>query len=161
MEHMLTHLPCRSWCDHCVHGKGRSMDHRRSEGERGVREVHLDYCFLGGADDEKTKTVIVAKDRDSKMVMASVVPVKGSSHLFPARRVRAFLNELGYEDLDVTLKSDQEPAIKDLVNEVSKLRTTAKTMKEESPGGSSASNGVIERGNQTIEGHIRVIEDAG
>ena len=72
-EHMLTHLPYRSWCVHCVRGKGRSMDHRRSEGERGVREVHLDYCFLGGADDEKTKTVIVVKDRDSKTVMASVV----------------------------------------------------------------------------------------
>ena len=60
----------------------------------------------------------------------------------------------------MTFKSDQEPAIKDLENEVSKLRTTAKTMKEESPVGSSASNGVIERGIQTIEGHIRVIKDA-
>ncbi len=82
-----------------------------------------------------------AKDRDSKMAMASVVPVKCSSHQVPTRRVRAFLNELGHEDLDVTLKSDQEPAIKDLVSEVSKLRTTARATKEESPVGSSASSG--------------------
>jgi hypothetical protein len=160
-EHMLTHLPYRSWCVHCVRGKGKSTDHRKSRGdERGVREIHLDYCFLGGAEDDKTNTVLIAKDRDSKMVMASVVPVKGSSHQFPARRVRAFLNELGYEGVDVTIKTDQEPAIKDLVNEVVKLRSTARTMKEESPFGSSASNGVIERGVQTVEGQIRVIKNA-
>jgi hypothetical protein len=103
-EHMLTHLLPRSRCVHCERGKGRSMVHRRSEGKRGVREARLCFFLLGGADGEKTKTVIVAKARDSTMVMASVVPVKGSSHQFPARRVRAFSNELGYEDLDVTLK---------------------------------------------------------
>ena len=80
-EHMLTHLPYRSWCVHCVRGKGKTADHRRGQGDdRGVQEVHLDYCFLGGAEDDRTNTVLIAKDRDSKMVMASVVPVKGSSH---------------------------------------------------------------------------------
>ena len=33
-------------------------------------------------------------------------------------------------------------------------------MKQESPVGSSASNGVIERGVQTVEGQIRVIKNA-
>ena len=28
--HNLTHLPCRSWCPHCVRGKGKTMDHRRA-----------------------------------------------------------------------------------------------------------------------------------
>ncbi len=56
-------------------------------------EVRASYCFQGGADDEKTKTVIVAKDRDSKMAMASVAPVKGSNRQFPARRVRVLLIE--------------------------------------------------------------------
>ncbi len=102
---MLTHLPYRSWCVDDVRGEGRSMGHRRSEGERGVRDVHLDSCFLGGADDEKTKTVIVVRDRDSKMVTASVVPVKVSSHQFPELRVRAFLSELGCENLDVALRN--------------------------------------------------------
>jgi hypothetical protein len=92
-------------------------------------------------------------------VMASVVPAKGSNHQLPVRRMRAFLSELGHQNLDVSLKSDQELAIKDLMNEGIKLRTTARTMKEESPVGSSASNGVIERGVQTIEGHIRVLKD--
>ncbi len=98
------------------------------------------------------------EDRDSKMAAASVFPVKGSSHQLAARRVRAFVSELGYEDLDVTLTSDHEPAIKDLVSEVSKLGTTASTMKEESPVGSSASNGVVDMGNQAIDGYVRVIK---
>ena len=46
------------------------------------------------------------------------------------------------------------------MNEVIKLRSTARILKEESPVGSSASNGVIERGVQTIEGQIRVIKNA-
>jgi hypothetical protein len=80
-EHMLTHLPCRSWCVHCVRGSGRAMDHRRQgEGDRRVPEVHLDYCFLGTATDARPKTVLVAKDRESRVVMASVVSSKGAGN---------------------------------------------------------------------------------
>ena len=31
-EHQLTHLPFRSWCKHCVAGKGTETPCRRSEG---------------------------------------------------------------------------------------------------------------------------------
>ena len=160
-EHNFTHLPYRSWCVHCVRGKGRAADHRKGQGdERGIREIHLDYCFFGDKGDEKTKTVLVAKDRDTKSVMCSMVPIKGSSHQFPARRVKAFLSEMGYDNLDVTLKSDQEPSIMDVVNEVIRLRSTVRTLKQQSLVGSSASNGVVERGALTVEGQIRVIKDA-
>ena len=27
--HNLTHLPYRSWCEHCVKGRGREADHKR------------------------------------------------------------------------------------------------------------------------------------
>ena len=107
-EHMLTHLPYRSWCVHCVRGKGRAMDHRRQgEGDRRVPEVHLDYCFLGTATDARPKTVLVAKDRESRMVMASLVPSKGACNEFAAKRVRAFLSEFGYQNMDMTIKTDQ------------------------------------------------------
>ena len=160
-EHMLTHLPYRSWCVHCVRGKGRAMDHRRQgDSERRVPEVHLDYCFLGSAVDARPKTVLVAKDRESRMVTASLVPSKGASNELAAKRVRAFLRELGYEHMDVIIKTDQEAAIKDVLNEVCKIRMAVKTFREESPVGASASNGVIERGNQTVEGQIRVLKNA-
>ena len=104
-EHCLTHLPYRAWCPHCVRAKGKSMQHRkREECDRVLPEVHVDYMFMGGVEDEGTKCILVAKDRDTRMVMSSVVPLKGASHEFPARRVRAFINELGFEhqiDLEV------------------------------------------------------------
>ena len=45
-EHNLTHLPYRSWCRHCVRGRGKEMPHRKLEDEAGMPEVHADLCFL-------------------------------------------------------------------------------------------------------------------
>ena len=58
---------------------------------------------------------MVAKDYSSKSVMASVVPVKGSSHEFPAKRINAFIRELGLEAQELVLRNDQEPALQDLL----------------------------------------------
>ena len=136
------------------------MDHKRASQEKLVRELHLDYCFMGSRGDVGTRCIVVAKDYDSKNVMASIVPIKGSSNEFPARRINAFIRELGLEGQDVVLRSDQEPALQDLLREVGKRRIPAKTFYEVSPVGSSASNGIAERGVQTIERKIRVLKDA-
>ena len=29
-QHSWTHLPYRSWCSHCIRGKGKTMEHRRA-----------------------------------------------------------------------------------------------------------------------------------
>ena len=29
-EHEMTHLPYRSWCKHCVHGRAQNLPHKRS-----------------------------------------------------------------------------------------------------------------------------------
>ena len=42
-------------------------------------------------------TILVAKEKTSKMSMATVVPMKGGSIEFPARRVLAFLKGIGLE----------------------------------------------------------------
>ena len=83
------------------------------------------------------------------MSWLAVVPVRGSSHEFPANRINAFIRELGLEAQDLVLRSDQEPALQDLLAEVGRRRVPA-----------SASNGVAERGVQTVEGQIRVLKDA-
>ena len=33
-EHNLTHLPPRSWCPHCVRGRGKSLAHKQRDKER-------------------------------------------------------------------------------------------------------------------------------
>ena len=88
-EHMLTHLPYRNWCPHCIRGRGA-----RSPGPEDVHEIHLDYCFIKMEGGEHSRAVIVAKDRYSKAIMGTVVPTEGGSGHFPARRIRAFVNEL-------------------------------------------------------------------
>ena len=55
------------------------------------------------------------------------------------------------------ITSDQEPAVKRLVKDLVEARTEGKSVVEESPVGSSGSNGVVERTVQEVEGQIRVI----
>ena len=165
-EHELTHLPYRNWCSHCVRAKGKAADHRRQQDRiRDVREVHMDYCFVGSnlvsdAQDAKLHSILVVKDRETKMIMGTVVPKKCATHEFVAKRVAAFIDELGLSNCKVTIKTDQEPAIKNLVDDIKRARLGVETFHEHSPVGSSASNGVIERGVQTLEGQVRVLKDA-
>ncbi len=61
--------------------------------------------FSAGTRGDKTKTAVVAKDRETKMVKSSAAPAKGTGHGYPARVTRAFINELGHERLDVVIKN--------------------------------------------------------
>ena len=69
-EHNLTHLPFRSWCRHCVRGRGKELTHERV-GEQGeMPELHVDMCFLGEEKDpHNTITVMVARQRSTRMTM--------------------------------------------------------------------------------------------
>ena len=46
-EHAKTHLPFRSWCRHCVRGRGKEMAHYKAEEASGFHEIHLDFFFMG------------------------------------------------------------------------------------------------------------------
>ena len=64
-EHEMTHLPFRSWCRHCVIGRGREEDCRKSmEEERQVPEVHLDYMFMGDEKEGNAFAFLVARERE-------------------------------------------------------------------------------------------------
>ena len=64
------------------------------------------------------------------------------------------VGELGYHNTSITIKNDQEPALKALINRVVHQRT-AQTLLQESPVGSSQSNGSIENAVDTVEAQIR------
>ena len=57
------------------------------------------------------------------MTLATVVPMKGASVEYPVRRTLTFLKEIGLEGADVVFNSDQEPALKDLLNTIAARRT--------------------------------------
>ena len=80
-----------------------------------------------------------------------------------ARRVQAFLKEIGADTGDITLKSDQEPAMKAVLSEVSRHRAAAgggRTVIEHSAVEDSKGNGVVERAVKSIEEQIRVARSA-
>ena len=47
--HMLTHIPFRPWCPHCIRGKARGRQSRRigeAESQSAKPRVRLDYCVI-------------------------------------------------------------------------------------------------------------------
>ena len=159
--HNLTHLPYRNWCELCVAAKGKDLDHRKDVREaRCLPEYSFDYCFPGDEFGYHL-TILVGRERATGMTMATVVPEKGSKGKFVADKVLDFIAECGNMKGDILIKTDQEPAIKYLVKDIVLERgdePDCRTVVEESPVGSSGSNGVIERAVQTIEGQVRVLK---
>ena len=160
-EHEMTHLPYRNWCKQCVKGRGKEAAHTRKDEHGELHEVHFDYAFMGDENDVgNTATILVARERKTRMTMATVVPAK-STGKFVVERVWAFMKEVGIQSLDVIAKSDQEPSIKKLIDEIGRRKAEAggRWIPENSPVGSHASNGVVERGIQSVQGQVRVLKD--
>ena len=89
--HNILHIPYRDWCPERVAGRGKDLPHHHqaSSEKLDIPSVHFDYCFLGSEDQVK-HTVLVAKERSSKMTMSTIVPMKGASEEWAVRRLLAF-----------------------------------------------------------------------
>ena len=70
------------------------------------------------------------------------------------------VEECGDKDRAIILKTDQEPAIKFLVDDVCMARTGARTIVEQFPGRSKGSNGIAERAVQSVEQYLRTLKSA-
>jgi len=76
--HEANHLPFRSWCGECVKGRLDNPPHRKiPQEERGVPEVMMDYGFMSQTGETKSLTVLITKDRDTRVIMANMVMHKG------------------------------------------------------------------------------------
>ena len=160
-QHCLTHMPYRNWCLHCVRGRGKEMEHKkkRDDGEQTIPEYHMDYCFPGDEDGQKLTTLVVV-EKETKMKKAAVVPSKGSTGRYAAKMVLDLIAECGDKDRPIIVKSDQEPAILFLVDDVCTSRTGAKTIVEQAPKRSKGSNGIVERAVQSFEQYLRTLKSA-
>ena len=110
----------------------------------------MDYCFLGKRDED-AQPILVVRERGIRMLLSFLVGEKGAVDAYVVNRVLAFLKELGHLGNKSIVKCDQESSIKALAERIATERTS-QTMLEHSPVRSSGSNGVIERGNQIVEG---------
>ena len=80
VAHMTLHAEYRSWCPHCVHGRGISHQHRSSQDEKLGREFSMDYAFMTAEEiGEDMCPVIVGFDHGSSGIWALAVDQKGPS----------------------------------------------------------------------------------
>ena len=115
-----------------------------------VPVVSLDYTFPRDKKENRVSDqgmpILVMKSSADKWTSAFVVPQKGSNE-YAINAVAREIQNTGYNRL--IIKSDQEPAIKELVNAVKRERAENIELEsfteEESPVGESSSNWIVER----------------
>ena len=163
--HMLTHLPLRSWCDHCMKGKIREDGHfKRNPGSNPseVPRVSMDYCYLGrvlkpvGRDnpiEDKIEDLRTAQDEDEGTVPVLVITDEKTGCVFAgavAKGVNAYALHLVTEALKFTgrqkviLLADAEHSIRALAEAAAK-EWGKECQLQVAPRESHASNGAAER----------------
>ena len=149
-KHYPLHLNYRSWCPHCVHGKGHASHHKTAKGEKleGIT-IHLDYCFFGRKsplEEEKESEdhfpVLVVYDDDKDTFWAIKVSKKGATREV-VKWLCDKLEDSGYTGQRMSTKCDQEPAIIDLRRAVSATRL-GETVPLSSPVRCPKANGKME-----------------
>jgi hypothetical protein len=153
--HEATHLPFRSWCAECVHGRRDAPPHHRTKrGAGDVPEVAFDYAYVRRDDEEETVTLLVMRDRDSKALRAWVLERKGVDMEATVDRAVAGIRELGYRGR-VLIRCDGEPALVALRNAITAALPDGATPLT-TPVGESSSNGGIEGAVKIFKGVLRV-----
>jgi len=84
-------------------GRGKATPHRKQLREDGLPELQVDYRFMS-TQDKFLATILVAKETTSKMVLATMVPMKGASIEFPVKRCLGFLKEIGLGSCPTKIK---------------------------------------------------------
>ena len=158
-HHRLTHWPYRSWCPICVAARAVEDAHRLRgpPSESDGPEIHWDYCFLRNRPGDPSVPVLVGKDRKTRCFVAHVVPGKGAKTDWIPVQLARDLRKMGYFGR-VVVRSDGEPAIKDLMVELARARGNAETAIENTAPGDSRSNGYAERAVRSVEEQVRAIK---
>ena len=159
-EHLKTHVPYRSWSEHCVRGKSKSPGHFRKSADDDdlVPKMSVDYMWMTSRKDEKgttaedadmenpetrrqDKPILVCRDSYTKWITAIPVKRKGDDE-YTVKELQKELDNSGYKRL--ILKSDQENPRKSAIAEV-KRNCHQDIVPEDSPVAESQSNGEVER----------------
>ncbi|CAJ1336689.1 unnamed protein product, partial [Effrenium voratum] len=170
--HAVSHIPFRSWCSHCVRGRGKSYSHRQRDhltDKGAVPVVSIDYGFFGSPGELPEQAVggakmpvLVVRDRDSKALFTHLVPSKGVEHYYPEQALCRDIEFLGYPS--VVIKSDQEPAIKAVADAVKNAfaQSNVRVQLENTPKGDhhGKPNGEAEAAVEITQGLCRTYKDA-
>ena len=119
--------------------------------------VGYDYCFMRNTAGGDYVPVLVSKDKKTKLITAHVVPCKGADVEWITKQCNRDIQKCGHYG-PVTLRSDQEPAIIDLLKAVAVERSPAESILEHSAVGDSQGNGFVERAVRSVEEITRVLK---
>ena len=172
---MRTHIPYKKWCPFCVKGKRVAEPHRvekeKEKEEKKGTTIGIDYMWQKGETHREKKegkiineggsmpTIVMsfAGEESDKWVAAFVVPAKGPED-YAIDAVGKEIEQSGLTKMNI--KSDQEPALVDLIRAVKRERgESIEVMKpEHSPVGESQSNGRVERTIRTVQAQVRTLK---
>jgi len=169
-EHRIDHTPYRSWCEHCVRGRGYGEQHRRGP-ESTIPVVSADYLLVTKRGvhlkneqveaSEVVMKILVIKDSKSKYIGAHLVPVKGlGCDRYAAEKMRRDILWLGYSR--VILRSDNEPAIVAVLKETLKglrIDVLEQAAEDHPPAHDSKSSGSVENAVRQVQGLLRTVKD--
>ena len=146
LRHMVSHMPYRAWCPHCVAGRGKASAHF-SKLHEPQRIISCDYCFMGKGGEEEVKRsperrlaparveeeapVVVAGDDEERGCVAVLVHKNHldrwvDSDVVPSKGADPWATKCGTDALEdsgltnFVYKSDGENAIKTMKREVAR-----------------------------------------
>ena len=104
----------------------------------------------------QTLACMAVCEAETRMTMAAAVPFKTTS-TYISERIVAFLHETGCLHGDIIVRSDQEPAVISIMEEVGEERWREIRCRKHSVG-SSQSNDAAEKAIQSVQGQVRVLK---
>ena len=150
-SHRLTHLPFESWCEECVATRSRDSE-RHERREAASATVSFDYMYtsttVGYQPECDMLKHLVGVDSWTKAIFCLPIPGKGGVSL---KRCVAGVTAFTRDHVEVILKGDGEPAMRQLLEAVQTTRAghKLKTKLEYTPAGHHQSN-PAERAIQTV-----------
>ena len=125
LEHNISHDSYLSWCRHCTRDRGATRPLRkRSEEDREfskgrVPTISLDHCFLGSEDQGPDGAAVPALENpflimyDADLEAIYCLPVASKAVTdYVVHCAKSVVDELGYSELRIALKSDAAPELK-------------------------------------------------
>ena len=114
--------------------------------------------MTGDGDENTGPAVMVMKESSTGYISCHMVKQKGIGDGWIVKRLVQDIETIGIGDM--IMKGDQEASITAVIEAVKKERKDHRTITEQAPVGSSASNGKVERAIQEVEGQLRTMKSA-
>ena len=151
-RHVVSHMPFRDWCRHCVARRGLERRHQRHRGyDDQYPLVCIDYGYMSG---DATPT----KDRRTGMAFALPAERKGSADPHAVEQLAAWVDMLGSSQM--AIRSDGVPAVIQVAAAVRDARRAGSvTTLETSAPGDHAGNGLAERAVGLVSGMVRTLKN--